>query len=96
MWDAHIPEMVQAYAGDMLTILRSAKAILSKRGQIITVVGDSRYGGIKVDVAQIIIELAASIGLRCTGQREVRVMRASAQQGGAPSLGEWLLTFAAL
>jgi hypothetical protein len=94
LWDKNIPSMVRAYADDMLTILRGARATLTPRGRVALVVGDSRYAGVRVDVPTILRELAPSAGLRCEYSREVRAMRSSAQQGGEYTLGESLMRFA--
>jgi hypothetical protein len=91
LWNRHIPSMVNAYFADLALILKLASARLSQRGSIMMVVGDSRYGGVQVDVARIVTEFAPTIGLRAEKPRQVRAMRTSAQQGGAFRLKEWLV-----
>jgi hypothetical protein len=92
LWNADIPAMVRAYFEDLLVVLASARRALSSRGQVMLVVGDSRYAGVVIDVAKIIGELAHTAGLRKVRSRAVRSMRSSAQQGGAYDLRERLLT----
>lgn len=92
LWDPHIPEMIQAYAADLHTILQSARSILTDRGRVVMVVGDSRYRGIHIDVPQIVREIARSTGLTVRSVRRVRQMRSSAQQGGIESLRESMVT----
>ena len=94
LWNPHIPSMVQAYAQDLLTILSSARRVLTRQGRVVLVVGASRYAGVAVDVPRIVAELAPSAGLRCESRREVRAMRSSAQQGGHFTLGEALVRLA--
>jgi len=52
------------------------------------VVGDSRYANVRIEVAAILAELAKSMGFSHVTTREVRQMRASAQQGGSFQLAE--------
>jgi hypothetical protein len=52
------------------------------------VVGDSRYADVRIEVALILAELAKSMGFGRVTTREVRQMRASAQQGGGLQLAE--------
>jgi hypothetical protein len=94
LWNRNIPRMVGAYFDDLLTILRVAPGMLHSDGAVLMVVGDSRYANVRIDVAGILSELAPSIGLRCDKCSPVRVMRASAQQGGKADLTESLLRFA--
>lgn len=91
LWDHDIPAMVQAYFGDMATILRGLASTMAKRADVMIVVGDSRYGGIRVDVAAICQEMAPELGFRVVTSSPIRAMRASAQQGGRHELSEALL-----
>jgi DNA modification methylase len=94
LWDSTIPEMVGAYFSDMSLLLRQLKRLLSRQGQISVVVGDSRYNGIKIDVPEILVDIAIQLGLRLTFRKQIRNMRSSAQQGGDFHLAESLLRFA--
>lgn len=94
LWNRHIPGMVASYFEDLVTILRGARDRLTPGGQIVMVVGDSRYAGVLVDVPLIVRELVPGLGLRCEEVREVRSMRSSPQHGGALTLGESLLRLA--
>lgn len=93
MWNRNIPDMIRAYFSDMVVVLEQARRLLSDRGRIVMVVGDSRYAGVKIDVARIITELVADTGLACTRRERLRHMRSSAQQGGRMALSEWRLDF---
>jgi hypothetical protein len=82
LWDSDIPDMVQAYFGDMASILRGLASTMHSRGDVMMVVGDSRYAGVHVDVAEICTEMAPETGFVVKTARPIRAMRASAQQGG--------------
>jgi hypothetical protein len=94
LWNGNIPEMVAAYFEDLGCILREAKARLTERGQVVMVVGDSRYAHVLVDVPRIVREMVASLGFRCEEVREVRSMRSSPQHGGRLDLKESLIRLA--
>jgi hypothetical protein len=66
-------------------------AALRPGRMIWAVVGDSRYAGVAVNVAEILADLAAAQGLRIERMETLREMRASAQQGGQAQLAEKLL-----
>jgi len=92
LWNATIPDMVTAYFGDMQTIMRRLHGSLVRKGRAYLVVGDSRYHGVQVPVAEILAEIAKSIGFRKLADEPFRSMRASPQQGGRQELLETLLT----
>lgn len=56
------------------------------------VVGDSRYHGIQIPVADILIEIAEQIGFEKIADEPFRSMRASPQQGGRLELVESLIS----
>ena len=91
LWNRHIPEMIGAYFGDLLDVLRQLQQILVSNGLAWIVVGDSCYAGIQVPVALILRELAAEHGWRPVQTDELRTIRTSAQQGGELKLSEQLL-----
>jgi hypothetical protein len=93
LWNPHIPEMVGAYFSDLESILIALKAKLEPKGRVYSVVGDSRYAGIDVPVAQALSECASRLGFNVVSSEPFRSMRASPQQGGKPELPETLLTF---
>jgi hypothetical protein len=95
LWNRHIPDMVGAYFADLRTIMAGAAARLTPGGQVVMVVGDSRYADITVDVSRIIGEIAPSVGLEVSDSTPVRSMRSSAQQGGDFELGEWRIRLVA-
>lgn len=88
LWDLHIPAMVGAYFRDIEIVLEQSRRLLAPAGKVMMVVGDSRYAGVRIDVANIITQLATSMGFSSVAVREVRQMRASAQQGGRFQLAE--------
>lgn len=91
LWNPHIPEMIGAYADDMRTVLRGLQARLRPGGRVYMAVGDSRYAGVDVPVAQILVEEAPSLGFGVVRAEPFRSMRASPQQGGRAELPETLI-----
>lgn len=94
LWDANIPEMVLGYFRDLERILEESLRLITTRGKVLMVVGDSRYAGILIDVPTVLVELARAIGFSKTQIYEVRKMRASAQQGGSHHLRECIVELA--
>lgn len=92
LWNRSIPDMVRAYFGDMQTIMSNLCQALTVGGQAYVVVGDSRYQGVQIPVAQILIELAQNLGFEKIADEPFRSMRASPQQGGREELIESLIT----
>lgn len=95
LWDANIPSMVGAYFRDIEIVLEQCRRLLTPSGKVMMVVGDSRYANIRIDVANIIAEIAKSMGFSSVVVREVRQMRASAQQGGRFQLAESIVELTA-
>jgi hypothetical protein len=91
LWDSRLPEMVLGYFRDLEGILLESLRLLSRRGKVMMVVGDSRYAGTLIDVPTILVELARAIGYTGAQIFEVRKMRASAQQGGSHHLRECIV-----
>lgn len=91
LWDSNIPEMVGAYFRDLELVLEQCQRLLARTGRVMMVVGDSRYADVRIEVAAILAELARSMGFGRVTTREVRQMRASAQQGGNFQLAENIL-----
>ncbi len=92
LWHKDIPRMVTAYFGDMQTILQKLHGSLVDGGRAYLVIGDSRYAGVQVPVAEILGEIASSLGFSKLADEPFRSMRASPQQGGRLELVETLLT----
>lgn len=88
LWDANIPAMVGSYFRDIEIVLEQSRRLLAPAGKVMMVVGDSRYASVRIDVANIVAEIATSMGFGSVVVREVRQMRASAQQGGRFQLAE--------
>lgn len=94
LWDANIPEMVLGYFRDLERILEESFRLVTTRGKVLMVVGDSRYAGILIDVPTVLVELGRTIGFNKAQIYEVRKMRASAQQGGSHHLRECIVELA--
>jgi len=92
LWNASIPDMVRAYFADMQVIMQRLHSALATGGRAYLVVGDSRYHGVQVPVADILAEISKNIGFRKIADEPFRSMRASPQQGGRLELLETLLT----
>lgn len=95
LWNPYIPEMVAAYADDMRSVLRALRARLRPGGRVYMAVGDSRYAGVDVPVAKILVEEAPALGFEVVRAEPFRSMRASPQQGGRAELPETLIVLAA-
>jgi hypothetical protein len=91
LWNRHIPEMISAYFSDMGDVISSLGTRLRPKGRIYMVVGDSRYAGVKVPVADILTQIAPSTGFKVLVSEACRSMRVSPQQGGRRELAEKLL-----
>jgi hypothetical protein len=94
LWDAEIPAMVRAYFTDLSDVIRGLARTMAPRADVIIVIGDSRYAGIRIDVAAICAEMAPALGFRVKAMIPIRAMRASAQQGGRHVLRETLVHLA--
>ena len=93
LWNRHIPEMIGGYAGDLAIVMAKLWKSLRPHGRVYVVVGNSRYAGIDIPVAKILMELAQSLGYSIVGQEPCRSMRLSPQQGGQQELEETLVIF---
>lgn len=91
LWDHRIPLMVHGYFRDLEQVMAQCARLVTRRGKVMMVVGDSRYAGVLIDVPQILRELAIGLGFKRTQVYEVRKMRASAQQGGSHHLRECIV-----
>jgi hypothetical protein len=94
LWDENIPEMVLAYFSDMQVILKEVRAKLNRGGKAFLAVGNSKYGGVMIDTAKILTELAPAVGFKFCRSEAMRSMRSSAQQGGREELNESLIVLA--
>lgn len=91
LWSPHIPAMLGAYFAEMHGILKALRGALNPDGTLWAVVGDSRYSGVAVQVAEILAQLSATSGFKVERLETLREMRTSAQQGGQVQLAESLL-----
>ncbi len=91
LWNRHIPEMIGAYAADLVSVITDLWTCLRDRGRVYMVLGDSRYAGVDVPVARILAEITQPIGFEVIALEPSRSMRSSPQQGGRHELKEMLL-----
>ena len=91
LWNRHIPEMIGAYAADLAAVMEHLRCGLRSHGRVYIVVGDSRYAGVDVPVANILSEITASLGYRLVALEPSRSMRSSPQQGGRREIDETLV-----
>ena len=91
LWSPHIPAMLGAYFAELSDLLRVLKPKLRTGASVWMVVGDSQYGGVRVDVAGILKELVLEVGYSVRHTEPFRSMRSSPQQGGREELPETLL-----
>lgn len=88
LWNRHIPEMVAGYFADLESVFLSLRCILREGGHMVAAVGDSQYGGVRIDTAGILSEVGERCGYEVEDTSEIRSMRASAQHGGGFDLSE--------
>ena len=93
LWNPNIPSMVGAYFSDLLEVLDHIGRILVEGGSAWMVVGDSRYAGVEIPVANVLEELACTRGWEILAKEPFRMMPTSPQQGGEKTLAEQLLVF---
>jgi len=91
LWNKNLVDMGGAYFADMRGVLQKLRAAIVAGGQVWMVVGDSRYAGVGVPTAEIVLELCGELGWRSVRTESCRSMRISAQQGGNRELQESLL-----
>ena len=91
LWNRHIPEMINAYAADLATVMKQLHRGLRSYGRAYIVVGDSRYAGVDIPVAKILTEITHTLGYGLVSLEPSRSMRSSPQQGGRHELGETLV-----
>lgn len=91
LWDQRIPAMVGAYFSELMQVLDHLARVLVSGGSAWLVVGDSRYAGVQIPVANVLKELVTKRGWTVLNAEPFRSMRTSAQQGGERKLSEQLL-----
>ena len=91
LWDKRIIDMIGGYFSDMLNVMQGSSKALPSKGEIWMVVGDSKYAGVPVPVADILCELAPDANCSVLRKEPFRSMRSSAQQGGNEELPETLI-----
>ena len=75
-----IIKMLEGYFEDMYLVLKEIKRLLRPNGKIAFVIGDVRYGGIKIPVGDILIDLGNNIGLKFKEKITARLRGNSPQQ----------------
>jgi hypothetical protein len=91
LWDRRIPSMVAGYFSDLMRVLTALHSALRPKSSAWVVVGDSRYAGVGIRTAEILVELALQAGWRLRFSEPCRSMRLSPQQGGQHELAETLV-----
>lgn len=91
LWDKRIVEMVGGYFADMRKVIRGSSNALVPSGEVWMVVGDSKYAGVAIPVADILCEIAQDANCSVLRKEPFRSMRSSAQQGGNEELPETLI-----
>lgn len=91
LWHKDIPHMVGAYFFELKILMEAIKAKLSKNAKLWMIVGDSKYQGVYIPVADILSELANNLGFTIDTIESFRSMRSSVQQGGRKDLKETLI-----
>ena len=69
-------------------MLRSLQVVIRKRSHVVTVIGDSQYGGLRIDTAEILAEIGEPCGFEMEETHRIRSMRPSAQPKGGFDLSE--------
>ena len=75
-----IIKMLEGYFEDMYLVLKEIKRVLKPNGKVAFVIGDVRYGGIKVPVGDILIDIGNDIGLGFKEKIMARMRGNSPQQ----------------
>lgn len=80
LWNARIPEMVEAYFHDMRCVLVNAARVLKSGAEGWIVVSTSAYGGVHIPVDLILADLGSQVGMELKGVYVLRALRAAGQQ----------------
>ena len=83
--DTHLPNravitMLEGYFEDMHMVLKEIHRLLKPSGKVAFVVGDVRYGGIKIPVSDALINLGYSVGFEFKEKIMARIRGNSPQQ----------------
>ena len=91
LWNRNIPEMVVGYFSDLERVLRYLHRILRNGCYVVAAVGDSQYGGVRIETARILEEISERCGFDVEDSSRIRSMRVSSQHGGRLGLSETAL-----
>ncbi len=72
--------MLRGYFEDMYLVLKEIKRVLKPNGKVAFIIGDVRYGGIKVPVSDILINIGNDVGLEFKEKIVARMKGNSPQQ----------------
>lgn len=75
-----IIKMLEGYFEDMYLVLKEIKRVLKPKGKVTFIIGDVRYGGVKVPVGNILIDIGNNIGLEFQKKIVARMRGNSPQQ----------------
>jgi hypothetical protein len=96
LWSRQIPEMIESYFADLVSILTQLRVKVRLGGSISLIVADSAYGGNVVRVGKILAELADRLEFSHVSVEKLRDITGSAQQGWKRTLREEIVTFRVL
>ncbi|MCK0069409.1 site-specific DNA-methyltransferase [Kordiimonas laminariae] len=80
LWNEDIPNMIKAYFLDMDLLFKKMKAKMAPSKKVFFNVANSAYYGVKVDVDEIVSEIADQHGFHVEEIREARKLEPSSQQ----------------
>ena len=72
--------MLRGYFEDMYLVLKEIQRVLKPNGKVAFIIGDVRYGGIKVPVSDILINIGNNVGLEFKEKIVARMRGNSPQQ----------------
>lgn len=94
--DRRLPRLVRGYFQDMADVLRETKRVLRPAGAVVMVVGDVRFAGTMLPVAELLDHVGKRVGLEPIGSQIARYRGNSAQQMksyGRVAAPEWILAW---
>ena len=91
LWSPRIPDMVGSYFFDLFEVMDQLSQTLVPSASVWIILGDSRYAGVTIPVAEVFAEIAECRRWDVVDKIQCRAYRSSAQQGGSKDLYEHLV-----